>query len=131
MTNRKQLHRKVVWHCFAGLLLAGTILATGAQAGGNEYLDMDIGQLMQITITSVSKRPQVLSDSSAAVFVITSEDIVRSGVTSIPEALRMVPGIQVARIGSEKWAVTARGFNGQTANKLLVLMDGRDRKSVV
>jgi iron complex outermembrane receptor protein len=101
------------------------MLTTGAQAAGNEYLDMDIGQLMQVTITSVSKRPQVLSDSPAAVFVITSEDIARSGVTTIPEALRMVPGIQVARIGAEKWAVTARGFNGQTANKLLVLMDGR------
>ena len=125
MTSRKQLHRKVLWHCLAGLLLAGTMLTTGAQAAGNEYLDMDIGQLMQVTITSVSKRPQVLSDSPAAVFVITSEDIARSGVTTIPEALRMVPGIQVARIGAEKWAVTARGFNGQTANKLLVLMDGR------
>ena len=125
MTNWKQLHWKVSWHCLAGLLLSGTMLVSGVQATGNEYLDMDIGQLMQITITSVSKRPQVLSDSSAAVFVITSEDIARSGVTTIPEALRMVPGIQVARIGAEKWAVTARGFNGQTANKLLVLMDGR------
>jgi len=108
-----------------GLLLSGTILAASVLAADNEYLDMDIGQLMQITITSVSKKPQSLSDSPAAIFVITSDDIARSGVTSIPEALRMVPGIQVARIGSEKWAVTARGFNGQTANKLLVLMDGR------
>ena len=100
-------------------------MSPATAAAGNEYLDMDIGQLMQITITSVSKRPQALSDSPAAVFVITSEDIARSGVTTIPEALRMVPGIQVARIGAGKWAVTARGFNGQTANKLLVLMDGR------
>jgi iron complex outermembrane receptor protein len=125
MTNRKRLYGKIAWPCLTGLLLSGTMLVAGALAAANEYLDMDIGQLMQITITSVSKRPQVLSDSSAAVFVITSDDIARSGVTSIPEALRMVPGIQVARIGSEKWAVTARGFNGQTANKLLVLMDGR------
>ena len=91
----------------------------------NEYLDLDISQLMQITITSVSKKEQALSDAAAAVFVITQNDIHRSGVSSIPEALRMVPGLQVARIGAEKWAITSRGFNGQTANKLLVLMDGR------
>lgn len=91
----------------------------------NEYLDLDISQLMQITITSVSKKDQTLSDAAAAVFVITQTDIRRSGVSSIPEALRMVPGLQVARIGAEKWAITSRGFNGQTANKLLVLMDGR------
>jgi len=108
--------------CACSLL---TLAVQPAAAAGNEYLDMDIGQLMQITITSVSKKPQSLSDSPAAVFVITSEDIARSGVTTIPEALRMVPGLEVARIGSDKWAVSARGFNGQTANKLLVLMDGR------
>ena len=67
----------------------------------------------------------LLSDAAAAVFVITSEDIRRSGVTSIPEALRMAPGIQVGRIDASKWAITARGFNGRFANKLLVLMDGR------
>jgi len=92
---------------------------------GNEYLGLDISQLMQITITSVSKKPQTLSNAAAAIFVITQDDIHRSGVTSIPEALRMAPGLQVARIGAEKWAITSRGFNGQTANKLLVLMDGR------
>jgi len=91
----------------------------------NEYLDLDISQLMQITITSVSKKEQALSDAAAAVFVITQNDIHKSGVSSIPEALRMVPGLQVARIGAEKWAITSRGFNGQTGNKLLVLMDGR------
>ena len=96
-----------------------------ATSPGNEYLDMDISQLMRLTITSVAKKPQNLSDAAAAVFVITQDDIHRSGVSSIPEALRMVPGLQVARIGAEKWAITSRGFNGQTANKLLVLMDGR------
>jgi len=116
-----QQRRRNVW-C---LLFLCTLLSAKLATAGNEFLDMDIGQLMQITITSVSKRPQNLSDSPAAVFVITSEDIARSGVTTIPEALRMVPGIQVARISSDKWAVSARGFNGQTANKLLVLMDGR------
>lgn len=108
------------------LFLGGIVEPIRAVANvDNEYLDLDISQLMQITITSVSKKPQALSDAAAAIFVITQDDIHRSGVTSIPEALRMAPGLQVARIGAEKWAITSRGFNGQTANKLLVLMDGR------
>jgi iron complex outermembrane receptor protein len=109
------------------MLCSGVVSAHAAvkHAPENEYLDLDITQLMQITITSVSKKPQVLADTPTAVFVITADDIHRSGITSLPEALRMVPGLQVSRVGAEKWAVTARGFNGQTANKLLVLMDGR------
>jgi iron complex outermembrane receptor protein len=80
---------------------------------------------MSIEITSAGKKAQKLSDVAAAVFVLTQEDLQRSGVTSIPEALRMVPGVQVARIDANKWAITARGFNDRFANKLLVLMDGR------
>ena len=76
-------------------------------------------------VTSVTKKQQRLHEAAAAVFVITQEDIRRSGVTSIPEALRMVPGLQVARIDTNTWAISSRGFNGQIANKLLVLMDGR------
>ena len=91
----------------------------------NEFLEMDISQLMQVTITSVSKREQSLSDAAAAVFVISQDDIHRSGVTTIPEALRMAPGLQVARISSNKWAISSRGINGQFSNKLLVLVDGR------
>ena len=75
--------------------------------------------------TDVSKKPEKLSEAAAAIFVITQEDIRRSGATSIPEALRMAPGIHVARINSNIWAVTARGLNDRFANKLLVLMDGR------
>ncbi|GFO66482.1 TonB-dependent receptor [Geomonas limicola] len=104
-------------------------LSTPVQAtdGGNmsEFLSMPLEDLMQIEITSVSKKSQRLSDAAAAVFVITQEDIRRSGVTSIPEALRMAPGVQVARIDANKWAVSIRGLNGRFANKLLVLMDGR------
>lgn len=91
----------------------------------NEYFDLDIAQLMQITITSVSKKPQNLSNAAAAAFVITQDDIHRSGVTSVPEALRMVPGLQVARVDANKWAITSRGFSGNFANKLLVMIDGR------
>lgn len=91
----------------------------------NDYLDMDLGQLMEITITSVSKKSQHLADTAAAVYVISQEDIRRSGATSIPEALAMAPGIQVARISASKWSISARGFGGYTSNKLLVLIDGR------
>jgi len=102
-----------------------TPFSEAATDSGNEYLDMDIAQLMQITITSVAKKPQNLADAAAAVFVITQDDLHRSGATSIPEALRMVPGLQVARIDANKWAVTSRGFSGNFANKLLVMIDGR------
>lgn len=83
---------------------------------------LSLEDLMNI---SVSKRPQKVADSAAAVFVITQEDIRRSGATSIPEALRMVPGLEVARIDENKWAIGSRGFNGRFDNKLLVLIDGR------
>ena len=86
---------------------------------------LPLESLLERRVTSVSKKAQPVTDAAAAVFVITREDIRRSGVTSIADALRMVPGVQVARIDSNKWAVSSRGFNGRFANKLLVLMDGR------
>ncbi len=76
-------------------------------------------------VTSVSKKPEKVSEAPAAVYVISQEEIRRSGVNSIPELLRMVPGLQVARINANKWAVSSRGFNDMFANKLLVLIDGR------
>jgi iron complex outermembrane recepter protein len=99
--------------------------AFGSENYVSDFTELSIEQLMHIEVTSVGKKTQNLSDAAAAVYVITSEDLRRSGVTSIPEALRMVPGLQVARIDANKWAITARGFNGRFANKLLVLMDGR------
>lgn len=90
-----------------------------------DYLTMDLNSLMQIPVTSVSKRDQVLGEIAAAVYVITSEDIARSGVTTIADALALAPGIHVARITASKWSVSARGFAGFSSNKLLVLLDGR------
>jgi iron complex outermembrane receptor protein len=90
-----------------------------------DLTELSLEALMNIRVTSTSRRPQSVAESAAAVFVITQEDIRRSGVTSIPEALRMVPGVQVARIDGNKWAISVRGFNGRFANKLLVMMDGR------
>lgn len=86
---------------------------------------ISIDELMKVEIVSLAKTPRPLSESGAAVFVNNQEDFRRSGVTSIPEALRMAPGINVARIDSNKWAITARGFNDRYGSKLLVIIDGR------
>lgn len=90
-----------------------------------DLLSLTLEDLMNVKVTSVSKKPQNLFDSAAAIYVITNKDLLHSGVTSIPEALRMVPGIHVARIDSNKWAVSSRGFNDRFTKKLLVLIDGR------
>lgn len=107
------------------LLQQGVAPVMAADKALDQYLDMDLAQLMQVTITSVAKKPQTLVDAAAAVFVISQEDIRRSGVTTIAEALAMAPGIQVARISASRWSISSRGFAGYTSNKLLVLIDGR------
>ena len=107
----------VVTACWAGDLPADEEIL---------YLkSLEIEELLRVEVTSVAKKAQKLSEAPAAIFVITREDIRRSGATSIPEALRMVPGLEVAQIDANKWAITSRGFNGRFANKLLVLIDGR------
>jgi iron complex outermembrane recepter protein len=120
--------RIVLFGIFLGLALCP--LAAGGQAPPQpqkprDLTDLSIDELMQVQVTSASKKEQRLSHVAAAVYVITQEDIRRSGVTSIPEALRLAPGVQVARIDASKWAISIRGFNGRFANKLLVLIDGR------
>ena len=110
------------------LVMSITLLFPASYCLGSnddDLTQLSLEDLMNIKITSVSKKSQQISEAAAAVFVITQEDIRRSGVTSIPDALRMVPGLQVAKIDANKWAITARGSNGRYANKLLVLMDGR------
>ena len=90
-----------------------------------ELTELSLKELMDIVVISPAKRPEPLTKVSSAIYAITDEEIRRSGATSIPELLRMVPGLQVARIDANKWAISARGFNGRFANKLLVLIDGR------
>lgn len=87
--------------------------------------DRSLEELMNIEVTSVSKKSQRLASTAASVFVISAEDIRRSGITILPELLRLAPGVQVARLGSGSWAVGIRGFNDEYSNKLLVLVDGR------
>ncbi len=86
---------------------------------------MTLAQLMNVEVTSVSKQPQKLLQAAAAIQVITSEDIRRSGATTLPEALRLADNLEVAQINAHDWAISARGFNTNLADKLLVLIDGR------
>jgi len=86
---------------------------------------MSLEELSDIDVTSVSKRSEPLARAAAAIYVITSEEIRRSGATSLPEALRLAPNLEVARVDSSQYAISARGFNSTTANKLLVMIDGR------
>lgn len=111
-------------HCFV-LLSFLTLCTCQALAAPKDIFELSMEELMDIEVTSVAKKSQNLSNSATAIHVITNEGIKRSGVTNIPDALRMVPGITVARIDANKWAVSARGFAGRFANSLLVLIDGR------
>jgi iron complex outermembrane recepter protein len=86
---------------------------------------LSVEELMNVVVTSVSRRAEPLSHAASAIQVVTQDDIRRSGATSLPEALRLASNLQVAQVDSREWAISARGFNGATANKLLVLIDGR------
>src|SRR6266566_1292907 len=109
------------------VLLAHQVVAqqpdSAASPGALKKLTLE--QLMNLEVTSVSKRPEKLSQAASAIQVITQEEIRRSGVTSLPEAQRLASNLEVAQVDSHEWAISARGFNGTTANKLLVLIDGR------
>lgn len=100
----------------------GTLLADTRSAS---LADLTLEQLSNIVVTLVSRRNESLSDAAASVYVISAEDIRRSGVVSLPEALRLAPNLQVARADANQYAITARGFNSVLANKMLVMIDGR------
>ncbi len=90
-----------------------------------DLTDMSIEDLMNLEVTSGAKKDEPLQRTAAAIFVITSEDIRRSGATNLPDVLRMAPGLDVAQTSGNTWAVSSRGFNDAFANKMLVLVDGR------
>ena len=98
---------------------------SGDELSNEELLSLSLEEVMTLEVTSVSRKKQRLMDSAAAVYVVTQEDIRRSGAKTIPDALRMVPGVQVAQMNSNTWSISARGSNYVFANKLLVMMDGR------
>lgn len=113
------------WRFASGM--AGLFFGLTAHAGEHTgaVADFSLEELINLKVTSVSKKEQNLFDAATAVTVISNEDLRRSGVTSIPEALRLVPGLDVAAVNSSQWAVSSRGHNSLYANKLLVLVDGR------
>ena len=115
LTNR-------IWCCFCVFLVLGVPARAASQT---DLSEASLEQLMNIEVTTVSKKEQKLSRVAAAIFVITQEDIRRSGARNIPDLLRMVPGVDVAQVDANTWAVSARGFNDIFANKLLVMIDGR------
>ncbi len=94
-------------------------------AASGKLKKLSLEELMNMEVTSVSKRAEKLSETASAIQVITNEDIRRSGATNVPEALRLCPNLQVAQIKSNAWIISARGFNASFPNKLLVLIDGR------
>ena len=118
------------WRIFkAGVATAALCGAIG-QAKADDQQAMDLGDLSledlgRIPVTSVTGRPQSVQEAAASIFVITAEDIRRSAATSLPEALRLAPNLQVARTGASQYAISARGFNNAIGNKLLVMVDGR------
>ncbi len=113
----------------AGIALVLTLAAlhpgVGQPAKPRDLSDFSLEELMNLRVTSVAGKEQTLSKTAAAVYVITAEDIRRSGATNIPDLLRLAPGVNVEQIDANSWALSIRGFTDRYANKVLVLIDGR------
>ena len=105
--------------CFAGSSSSDPLPEDLTEVGLEQLLSFDI------EVTSPAKKKQKLSEVASAIYILTSEDIRRSGVNHVADALRLVPGVNVARVTANQWAISLRGFNQAFANKLLVLVDGR------
>lgn len=112
-----------VWNGRFALIIAAFLQSSIALA--EDFTNLSLKELMSIEVTSVSKRKEQLSGAAGAVYVVTNEDLKRNGIRSVPDALRLVPGLSVAQIDASTWAISSRGSNGRFANKLLVLIDGR------
>src|SRR5579862_1335732 len=118
--------------CLAGLALGLVVFSDGVFAQASQDLSapgelkkLSVEQLMDIDVTLVSRQPEKLLDAPSAIQVVTQDDIHRSGASSIPEALRLADNLEVAQQNSHDWNISARGFNTDLANKLLVMIDGR------
>ena len=119
--------RRLIFPAFSLLAVTAcpSLLAAPAPSTISALKQLDVEELMNIDVTSVSRRPTKLLGSASAVQVITNSEIRRSGATTLAEALRLADNLQVAQRGSRGWAISARGFNTDLANKLLVMIDGR------
>ena len=102
------------------------LLPAWSQGTPADLTGLSLEDLMNTKVTSVSKTEQKISRTASAIFVITAADIARSGATNIPDLLRMVPGVDVAQIDANTWAISARGLNGRFSNEFLVMVDGRN-----
>jgi iron complex outermembrane receptor protein len=122
---RQRLRRDALWAIVLMPAWGATADPVPPTKSPDDLENLTLAQLVNVQVTSVSKKETDLFSSPAAISVITQEDIRRNGFTSIPDALRMVPGMDVAQINASQWAVSARGFNNQLADNLLVLVDGR------
>ena len=111
--------------CLAFCVISGTAQVPAAVASSPSLKTLSIEELMNIEVTSVSRRAEKIAKTASAIQVITSEDIRRSGATNLPEVLRLASNLHVAQVNSNQWAISARGFNNTLANKMLVLVDGR------
>ncbi|AKJ64893.1 TonB-dependent receptor plug domain-containing protein [Kiritimatiella glycovorans] len=123
----RSLKRKVVLKAAVAAVTAAMPLLSGSaeSAPGADLFALGLEELMQVEVTTVARQPEHWFDTPAAVYVITSEEIRRSGATTIPEVLRLAPGVQVVRMDANKWAISARGLNGRFARYMLVMIDGR------
>jgi iron complex outermembrane receptor protein len=126
----RNINRLRTWWTIAGVLAVGLNLQADGAAGVQSALPplkrLSLEELGSIVVTSVSKAPEAVWQTPAAIYVLTHDDIVRSGATSVPDALRLVPGVDVARIDtSRNWVVGIRGFGDQFSKSVLVLIDGR------
>src|SRR5262250_1430477 len=106
------------------VILLSWMTAPFAVAAQEDLTTLSLEELSNLEVTSVSRKPEKSFQAPAAVYVITQEDIRRSGVTSIPEALRLAPGVEVARIDANQWSIGIRGFGSRLARSVLVLIDG-------
>lgn len=111
--------------CVLALMTGGAANAETTERAMAQFKGLSLEELMNQEVTIVTKRAEPLAESPSAVQIITSDDIRRSGASSIPEALRLASNLQVAQVDSHQWAISARGFNNTSANKLLVMIDGR------
>ncbi len=114
--------------CLAALMIVLPLVAGVAHAGEPTLVSlkrMTLEELLNVEVTSVSRAPERLADTASAIQVISTEDIRRSGATSLPQVLRLANNLNVAQKNSHDWGISARGFNTELANKLLVMIDGR------
>jgi iron complex outermembrane receptor protein len=117
----RQNKRAFLVAAVASLAMSGALAAPAS----SELSDLSLEQLSNVVITSVSRQEELLAHAAASITIVSSSDIRRSGARTLPEALRLAPNLQVARVDARNYAVTARGFNSAFENKLLVLIDGR------